>query len=129
MSATESGGWDRYDVLEFADGETTVYPAGEGDLVIGAHERYARKRQLLATVIVALSLPVVAVIYGSVFLGSIGGHLVVSVLLGFAGAVVRYITWDHGDMVPELLVTGASAQVVESHIEGFDPNEVTSARA
>jgi len=112
MSATESGGWDRYDVLEFADIETTVYPAGEGDLVI-----------------VALSLPVVAVIYGSVFLGSIGGHLVVSVLLGFAGAVVRYITWDHGDMVPELLVTDASAQVVESHIEGFDPNEVTSARA
>lgn len=129
MSDGETGGWDRYDVLEFSDGEKTVYPAGEGDLVIEAHERYARKRQLLATGIVALSLPVVAVIYGSVFLGSLGGPLVVGIVLGLAGAVVRYITWDHGDMVPEPLVTDASAQVVDSHIEGFDPGEVTSARA
>ncbi len=56
--------WERYDVLQHKDGEQEVCPAGDGEPVIRAHERLARKRRLIATLTIGISVPVLAMISG-----------------------------------------------------------------
>lgn len=129
MSRESSDDWERYDVLRFEDGEQEVCPAGDGERVIRAHEELARKRRSIATITVGISLPVLAVIFGTVFFGNLFGSLGIGVGLGFVGAVVRFAIWDHDPYVPELVAEDVGSGVVEQRVDDFDPDEVVSATA
>lgn len=127
MSRESSDDWERYDVLRFEDGEREVCSTGDGERVIRAHEDLARKRRLIATITVGISLPVLAVIFGTVFFGNRFGSLGIGVGLGLVGAVIRFAIWDHDPYVPELVAEDVTPGVVEGHVDDFDPDEVVSA--
>lgn len=126
QSGAETKETDRYDVLAYADQTHKAVPAGDGAAVREAHETEARKRRLYATLTVAVTPPVVGAFVGAGVLDGVLGPLAAGLIVGIVGGIWRFRSWEHGDMLPDLVATDASARVVEDYVDEFDPDEVNS---
>lgn len=122
---TETGRPGRFDVLRYSDDVHRTVRAGDGQLVVEAHESEARQRRLLGSLTVGILSVVTGIIFGIWYsydfqlLASAG--LVAGVIVG----VARYLYQDHQHRIPEVVASGVSPRVVHTYVDDFDPDEVS----
>lgn len=125
VKETTSGSVDRFDVLRYHDDTHRAVPAGDGQRVVTAHETEARQRRLMGSLTVGLVAVVTATVFGLRYsadtLVLAGG----GVILGATAGIVRYLYRDYQRLIPEVVASDVSSQVVDSYIDDFDPNDVS----
>lgn len=122
---TRSGKPERFDVLRYQNDIHRVVPAGDGPLVVAAHESEARQRRLLGSLTVALLPPVTGAVFGVGYSSHLWLLVGVGLLTGVIAGVIRYLYQDHQHRIPEVVASGVSTRVVRGYVDDFEPDKVS----
>lgn len=127
MSEAHSGGnrQQRYDVIQFTDGRHEVVLAGEGGLVVEAHRDEDQRRQVIATLTVAIVGGVLGVAGAGWLLNELLIAIGVGLVMGVGGGVVRYRMWGSTPL-PKVAATDVPESIVRDYVDEFEPSTVES---